>query len=208
MISNMNQTVMDWPEGLDGNSFSGVTRLANASPRGARAAEILDHHRLIDCLVAYQPEIVGTLPLAIDTPNSDIDILCNAPDLTVFSEFSDRAVGHFDGYRIHKRPATSHVAAALVVRFECDGLPVEIFATNCPTRSQFGFVHMLVEARILFVMGDEFASQVRELKQSGIKTEPAFATLLGLSGDPYIELAELVSLSPSQLCQRLGISGN
>ena len=199
---------MDWPEGLDGNSFSGVTRLANASPRGARAAEILDHHRLIDCLVAYQPEIVGTLPLAIDTPNSDIDILCNAPDLTVFSEFSDRAVGHFDGYRIHKRPATSHVAAALVVRFECDGLPVEIFATNCPTRSQFGFVHMLVEARILFVMGDEFASQVRELKQSGIKTEPAFATLLGLSGDPYIELAELVSLSPSQLCQRLGISGN
>ncbi len=208
MISNKNHTVMDWPEGLDGNSFSGVARLASVSPRGARAAEILDHHQLLDCLVAYQPEIVGTLPLAIDTPESDIDILCNAPDLTAFSELSDRTFGHFDGYRLHKRPATSHVAAALVVRFECDGLPVEIFATDCPTRSQYGFVHMLIEARILFVMGEEFASQVRELKQSGIKTEPAFAKLLGLSGDPYIELAELVSLSPPQLCQRLGVGGN
>jgi len=208
MISNMNQTVMDWPEGLDGTSFSGVARLANVSPRGARAAEILKRHRLLDCLVAYQPEVVGTLPLAIDTSESDIDILCNVPDLAAFSEFSDRVFGHFDGYNLHLRPATSHVAAALVVRFECDGLPVEIFATNCPTRSQYGFVHMLIEARILFVMGDEFARQVRELKQSGIKTEPAFAKLLGLFGDPYMELAELVSLSPSQLCQRLGISGN
>jgi len=208
MISNKNHTVMDWPEGLDGNSFSGVARLANASPRGARAAEILDRHRLLDCLAAYQPEIVGTLPLAIDTPESDIDILCNVPDLAAFSEFSDRVLGHFDGYGLHQRPATSHVAAAVVVRFECEGLPVEIFATNCPTRSQYGFVHMLVEARILFVMGDEFASQVRALKQDGTKTEPAFARLLGLSGDPYIELAELVSLSPPQLCQRLGVSGN
>jgi hypothetical protein len=208
MISNKNQTVMDWPEGLDGNSFSGVARLANASPRGAQAAEILDRHRLIDCLAAYQPEIVGTLPLAIDTPESDIDILCNVADLTAFSEFSDRVFGHFDGYRLRQRPATRHVAAALVVRFECEGLPVEIFATNCPTRSQYGFVHMLIEARILFVMGDEFARQVRELKQLGIKTEPAFARLLGLSGDPYIELAELVSLSSPQLCQRLGVGGN
>ncbi|MBP3127243.1 DUF4269 domain-containing protein [Thalassospira sp. ER-Se-21-Dark] len=208
MISNMNQTVMDWPEGLDGNGFSGGGRLANASPRGAQAAEILDRHRLIDCLAAYQPEVVGTLPLAIDVPESDIDILCNVPDLTVFSEFSGRAFGHFDGYRLHKRPATSHVAAALVVRFECDGLPIEIFATDCPTRLQYGFVHMLVEARILCVMGDEFAHQVRALKQAGTKTEPAFARLLGLSGDPYIELAELVSLSPPQLCQRLGVGGN
>ncbi|CAM3510361.1 DUF4269 domain-containing protein [Thalassospira profundimaris] len=208
MISKKNHTVMDWPEGLDGNSFSGVTRLANASPRGARAAEILDRHRLLDCLAVYEPEVVGTLPLAIDTPDSDIDILCNAPDLTAFSELSDRVFGHFDGYRLHKRPATRHVAAASVVRFECDGLPVEIFATDCPTRSQYGFVHMLVEARILCVMGDEFAREVRALKQSGIKTEPAFARLLGLSGDPYIELAELVSLSPPQLCQLLGVGGN
>lgn len=205
MPSNMNQTVMDWSEGLDGKSFSGINRLVNVSKRGALAADILRRHRILDCLAAYDPEVVRTLPLAIDTPKSDIDILCNAPDLAAFSKLSDRVFGHFDGYSLHQRPATKHVPAAMVVRFECDGLPIEIFATDCPTRIQFGFVHMLVEARILSVMGDEFASQIRELKQAGIKTEPAFARLLGLSGDPYIALAEFVGLSPSQLSKRLGV---
>lgn len=206
MTSNMNQTVMDWPEGLDGKSFSGINRLLNVSKRGALAADILGRHRILDYLVAYDPEIVGTLPLAIDTPESDIDILCRTPDLAAFSEFSDRVFGHFDGYNLHQRPATNHIARALVVRFECDGLPVEIFATDCPTRTQFGFIHMLVEARILSLMGYEFADQIREMKKAGIKTEPAFARLLGLCGDPYIALAELVNLSPSRLCKRLGVS--
>jgi len=205
MISKMNQTITDWPEGLDCKSFSGIKRLAGVSKRGALAADILGRHQIMELLAAYDPEVVGTLPLAIDTPESDIDILCNASDLAAFSEFSDRGFGHFDSYNRHQRPATNHVAEALVVRFECDGLPVEIFATNCPTRSQFGFIHMLVEARILFVMDDAFADQIRELKQAGIKTEPAFAKLLGMSGDPYIALAEFVGLSPSQLSKRLGV---
>jgi hypothetical protein len=208
MISKQNQTVMDWPEGLDGKSFSGIKRLADVSKRGALAADILGRHRILECLAAYDPEVVGTLPLAIDTPESDIDILCNAPDLAAFSEFSDRVFGHFDGYSLHQRPATKHVTSALIVRFDCDGLPVEIFATSCPTRTQFGFIHMLVEARILSVMGDEFAGQIREMKKAGIKTEPAFAKLLGLSGDPYVALADMVGLSPSQLSKRLGVSGN
>ena len=200
----MNQSGMHWSDGLDIESFSGLKRLKAASPQGARAASILEHFNVMVCLAAYKPEVVGTLPLAIDTPQSDIDILCHAPNLETFAQWADQTFGDFDGYEIHQRDATKHVATANVVRFECDGLPIEIFATNRPSREQFGFIHLLVEARILWVMGNDFARQVHELKTAGIKTEPAFAKLLGLEGDPYIALAELVNLSPSQLCERFG----
>ncbi|WP_297023630.1 DUF4269 domain-containing protein [Thalassospira sp.] len=196
---------MDWSEELDTQSFSGVALLKAASPQGARAADILDRHRVLESLAAYDPEVVGTLPLAIDTPESDIDILCNASDLAAFGAFSDQRFGGFDGYSRRLRDATRHVPEALVVCFDCEGLPIEIFATNRPTRTQYGFIHMLVEARILSLMEDEFANDVRTLKQFGLKTEPAFAKLLGLPGDPYIALGELAELSPSELCERLDV---
>ena len=203
----MNQTVMDWPEGLDTHSFSGVGRLATASPQGAQAADILDRFQILECLVDYGPEVVGTLPLGIDIATSDIDILCNVSGLDAFGLFADHAFGDFAGYTRHRRDATDHVEAAAVVRFECDGLPIEIFATDRPAREQYGFVHMLIEARILHVMGDGFARKIQDLKQAGIKTEPAFASLLQLDGDPYLALAKLADLSPSELCGRLGVSG-
>jgi hypothetical protein len=33
--------------------------------------------------------------------------------------------------------------------------------------------------------GERFKNEVIKLKKQGIKTEPAFASLLGLPGDPY-----------------------
>ncbi|WP_235284947.1 DUF4269 domain-containing protein [Thalassospira sp. HJ] len=204
----MNHTVMDWSEGLDTQSFSGLALLKAASAQGARAADILGRHQVLESLAAYDPEVVGTLPLAIGTPESDIDILCRVSDLAAFDAFADERFGGFDGYSRHLRNATRHVAEALVVCFDCEGLPIEIFATNGPTRTQYGFIHMLVEARILSVMGDAFANDVRALKQSGLKTEPVFAKLLGLAGDPYIALAELAELSPSELCERLDVPRN
>jgi len=203
----MNQTVMDWAEGLDTQSFSGIGRLATASPKGAQAADILDRFQILECLVDYGPEVVGTLPLGIEIATSDIDILCNVSGLDAFGLFADHAFGGFAGYTRHRRDATDHVGAAVVVRFECDGLPIEIFATDRQAREQYGFVHMLVEARILHIMGDGFARKIQDLKQTGIKTEPAFASLLRLDGDPYLALAKLADLSPSELCGRLGVSG-
>lgn len=47
---------------------------------------------------------------------------------------------------------------------------------------------MIIEHKILIEKGEDFRLQVIQLKEQGYKTEPAFAHLLDLSGDPYDEL--------------------
>ena len=58
---------------------------------------------------------------------------------------------------------------------------------------------MLAEARILSLLGPDFAKRVRGLKRQNVKTEPAFAQLLRLSGDPYIGVAELANMSMAEM---------
>jgi hypothetical protein len=52
---------------------------------------------------------------------------------------------------------------------------------------------MIIESRILKEKGIDFKEKIIKLKSSGIKTEPAFAKLLGLNGNPYVELLKLYS---------------
>ncbi len=56
---------------------------------------------------------------------------------------------------------------------------------------QNAYKHMVVEDRILKRLGPVFRDNVRKLKSSGVKTEPAFARLLGLEGDPYQRLLDM-----------------
>ena len=50
---------------------------------------------------------------------------------------------------------------------------------------------MVIEGRLLDLAGESFRHNVIELEQSGLKTEPAFARLLGLNGDPYEALGRV-----------------
>ncbi|MNN88477.1 hypothetical protein D3C81_2061670 [compost metagenome] len=89
------------------------------------------------------------------------------------------------------------------VNSRCEGWPVELFAQPVPTRSQNGYRHMMVEARLLKLFGESFKRSVIELKQNGVKTEPAFARLLNLEGDPYSQLLDLENWSDDALLNLL-----
>lgn len=199
----MNQPVMDWPESLMPDAFHGLDALQSVSPRGQKAAALLLQHGVWNEFVGFDPIVVGTFPINLDIDGSDIDILCHCPDFDSFEARVQSAFDLFDGFRLHHRPATEHVGAAIVVRFVLDDLPVEVFATGTPSQSQFGFRHMLVEARVIALLGESFASDIRQLKCEGIKTEPAFALMLNLGGDPYIALDRLYDLGPDALRDRV-----
>ena len=50
---------------------------------------------------------------------------------------------------------------------------------------------MIIEHKILAAHDNDFKTEIIKLKQAGLKTEPAFARLLGLDGDPYEALLKL-----------------
>lgn len=195
----MNQPVMDWPKSLMPDAFRGLDVLQSVSVRGQKAARLLIQHGVWDGLAGFDPIVAGTFPINLDIDGSDIDILCYCPEFGGFEARAQSAFGHLDGFGLHHRPATQHVGPAIVVRFVLGDLPVEIFATGTPSQSQFGFRHMLVEARVVALLGESFASDIRQLKREGVKTEPAFASLLTLGGDPYIALDGLYDLGPDAL---------
>ncbi len=66
--------------------------------------------------------------------------------------------------------------------------------------------HFQIERRLLALFGVDFQSRVVALKRQGIKTEPAFAALLKLPGDPYEALLTLGAWTDDRL-QMLWMAG-
>ena len=75
-----------------------------------------------------------------------------------------------------------------IAKFKGNHFLIEIFGQTIPSQDQDAFRHMLLEAQILKEKGYIFTKKILHLKKSGLKTEPAFAKLLGLEGNPYDEL--------------------
>lgn len=148
-------------------------------------------------LSAFSPVLAGTIPLGISIPGSDLDVLCCAPELDRFDTvlcYSFGQLTDFASYRYFIRDIPT-----IIAHFHLYGFPFEIFAQSVPVERQYGFRHLLVEARLLEIGKEELKKRVLELKLAGSKTEPAFAQILGLAGDPYDKLWELSWLSDRDL---------
>ncbi|MOA01231.1 hypothetical protein D3C78_1206230 [compost metagenome] len=52
---------------------------------------------------------------------------------------------------------------------------------------------------MLNLYGMKFKEQIIKLKSEGVKTEPAFAHILQLEGDPYIILLEMSNWTDEEL---------
>jgi hypothetical protein len=87
-----------------------------------------------------------------------------------------------------------------------DGFEIEIFGQSIPTRQQFAYRHLIVEHNLLNRHGEKFRQRIIELKRQGWKTEPAFASALGLTGDPYTELLKFET-NDSEMNTKTDITG-
>ncbi|MFC3441632.1 DUF4269 domain-containing protein [Sphingobium rhizovicinum] len=150
-------------------------------------------------LALFDPHVVGTPPLGIDLPASDIDIVCEAPDLPAFAAHLRAAFCDEADFALHERPDLD----AVIASFTAHGWPFEIFGQNRPIARQDGWRHFQIEERLLRIGGTRLRAAIVDLRHSGLKTEPAFASLLGLAGDPYAALLELDSESDACLRDRL-----
>ena len=175
--------------------------LRTGSPRQQRAYAVLHTSRLWPLLHEFGPVLAGTVPLGIDIATSDIDVLCEVP-VAAQAHFAALLRVHFGarpGFRLAQRTIGGY--AATVSGFSYEGEEIEVFGQALPTARQHGWRHLLVERAVLAAGSYAWRTAVRALKQQGLKTEPAFAQLLGLPGDPYAALLTLEEWSAETLRQ-------
>jgi hypothetical protein len=178
--------------------------LASGSAAQREAARAIAACGVLERLAAFDPVLVGTYPLDLVVPGSDLDILCHAPDLAGFARVVRQAFADRPGFTCERQPTGATLA--ILARFRSLELPVEVFGQAVPVDQQRGYRHLLVEARLLELGGPRLRRAVLDLRGKGTKTEPAFAHALGLSGDPHERLWALSWCDDAELRVILGAS--
>ena len=176
-----------------------IAYLKTGAPRQRAAYGVLQRLRIFERLAAHAPILTGTIPLDIDVPGSDLDVICQAEDFDAFEALLTRHFAAAADFRLHRQEVKG--MPSVVCNFEAEGFPVEIFAQPRPTRQQSAYRHLLAEARLLQLAGDAAKREIRQLKLSGLKTEPAFGEYFALPGDPYRTLYALSDAPAAELRQ-------
>lgn len=168
-------------------NFLNISYLQSGNEKQQKAYQVLTAHQVLEKLTAFTPVLAGTIPINIDTEISDLDIICHVQDKTAFTKALTDHFQNEKDFMITANPGFQSVKA----NFFIDGFEFEIFGQPIPTIQQKAYRHMLIEHQILLEKGESFRQEIISLKKQGIKTEPAFAQLLGLSGDPYEAILRL-----------------
>ena len=172
--------------------------LRGGNERQRAAIAVLDELDIFDWLAAYCPVLAGTIPLAIDIAGSDLDVLCEVYDFDRFASFLASEYGEYSEFTMRAIQG-KYGPVAFESSLRHRDFVVECFGEPLPVNEQRGYRHMVVEARLLDIGGEPLRETIIALKESGLKTEPAFARLLGLAGDPYEALLELETWSDEKL---------
>ena len=182
MFSNSDSRLMAQPP------FDNIAYLQKGTEKQRRAYHALTDLGILDKLHHYSPLLTGTIPLDIDTDSSDLDIICCWQVADKYIQIIRHHWEHLPDFQL--RTCEINGLQTIVARFLAENFVIELFGQNRPSHQQEAYRHMVIEYKILQKMGPTFKEQIRELKKSGLKTEPAFAQLLGLKGDPYYALLD------------------
>lgn len=169
--------------------FEDINYLKTGNQKQQQAYQTLTQHAVLEKLVAFHPILTGTIPINIDIPSSDLDIICYWTNKEVFIIEIQKHFALETDFQL--RETTINSQATVVANFRLDGFEIEIFGQNIPSKQQNAFRHLLIEQQVLAEKGEEFKQEIIRLKLQGYKTEPAFALLLKLEGDPYLSLLTL-----------------
>ncbi|OON71109.1 DUF4269 domain-containing protein [Hymenobacter sp. CRA2] len=173
--------------------------LQTGTPRQQQAYAAITQLGILTALQAFGPVLAGTIPLAIDVAGSDLDFICEVPEaeLGAFGQLLRRHYGRLPSFSLAE--ASFQGLPTVVASFEAVSFAWEVFGQPRPVARQHAVRHLQVEYAVLQAGGEPWRVAAQQLKQQGLKTEPAFARLLQLPGDPYEALLRLEQLSPAEL---------
>lgn len=169
-------------------NFLNIEYLKEGNERQKLAYQTLVTFSILEKLKVYSPILTGTIPINIDIESSDLDIICYWKEKQEFAHTLTSLFRSENDFQIHE--AIIEGKESVVCNFKLDDFEIEIFGQKTPTQEQNAYLHMLIEHQILKEKGEDFRLKVIALKRKGYKTEPAFAKLLNLKGDPYVTLLD------------------
>ncbi|WP_219836947.1 DUF4269 domain-containing protein [Paenibacillus sp. R14(2021)] len=175
------------------NQWTDLNYLLKGNATQAEVYQLLQEHKILDLLGEYNPILVGTVPIEINVIGSDLDIICEVQDFIKFELIAREKFSTYLGFSVTKE------MERITINFTIKDWPIEVFGQGMDTTEQNGFKHMIIEYRMLELYGHNFKKQIIKLKQTGLKTEPAFTKLLNLKGDPYLKLLELYNCKDEEL---------
>ncbi len=152
---------------------------------------------VLNTLSPFNPLIVGTLPLDIHTPSSDVDIIFSHTDLSQLKEILVKNYSHLDKFSIDFKP--DKTPNYILANFQFNNTLFELYGSTTPTLEQRAFKHFNLQERLLKIGCTKFKQQIKTLRKKGFKTEPAFASAMNIKGDPYENLLDLYNSSELSL---------
>ncbi len=166
--------------------------------------EALDRTGLIDALAAFDARVAGTFPLGLAVAGSDIDLLCHAPDAERLARVLWETCSHYPHFAMWQWCTEDR---PVVAAFSLGDMPFEIFGQARPVEQQLGWRHFDVERRLLGLGGTAFRATIMDARRTGLKTEPAFASVLGLGGNAHEALDALADAADQRLADLLRTAG-
>jgi hypothetical protein len=166
-----------------------IDTLRTGTPRQRAAWRALTSLGIMGILAPFDARLAGTIPIDVDIPGSDLDILCHARDLDALEAVLTTHFATLPRFRCTRKVRYGH--PILLCEFSHHDFPIQVYGSPTPVTRQRAWVHLVAEAYLLAQADDSAKAQVRSLKRAGVKTEPAFAQVFGLVGDPYEALYEL-----------------
>lgn len=165
--------------------FTSITYLQSGNDKQQKVYEVINKLNIMEDLALYSPVLCGTIPIRIDILHSDLDIVMEVHNYDFFEQEIRSLYGSYEGFEMKKKNFKNILT--IKVNFKFEGFEFELFAQPQPVRNQNAYKHMIVE-HMLLMQHPHIREEVIELKEQGVKTEPAFAQVLKIDGDPYEEL--------------------
>ncbi|MDR7856773.1 DUF4269 domain-containing protein [Tissierella sp.] len=185
------------------HDFLEIEYLKSGNIKQQEVYKVLEELNIIETLDMYNPILVGTIPIEIDLPESDLDIICEVYDFVKFEELLKLIYGSYKEFDCRIREVDGIIR--VVCNFIYNEWMFEIFGQAIPTVEQNAYKHMIIEHKILNVLSSKARETVISLKKNKLKTEPAFGELLNIDDDPYIFLLEMYDWTEEKLIEYLSI---
>ncbi|MDQ0178044.1 DUF4269 domain-containing protein [Bacillus chungangensis] len=181
----------------DRYKFHSIHYLKSGNKRQQQAYGAITKLGIMADLQMYNPILCGTIPIGIDISTSDLDIVMEVYDFTEYELQVRKLYSEKKGFALQRKEIRG--VPVIKANFVFADFEFELFAQPQPVEQQNAYLHMLIE-HVLLEGNPAMREEVIKLKQQGIKTEPAFAQLLHLKGDPY---EALLSIAKENICYRL-----